>query len=124
LIGAPDGFHGPGFLLPTRNGELLRWCLGNGLRQEPALRATLLGFFGSRRETRVCVGKSHGKNVAVDNLDQPGAGNAADDVDERGALQRTGWSVLTVDPVFMPRFFGRRSGRGSLRRDGPRLDAG
>jgi predicted N-acetyltransferase YhbS len=32
LIGAATVFAGPGFLLPTRNSELLRWCLGNGLR--------------------------------------------------------------------------------------------
>jgi predicted N-acetyltransferase YhbS len=32
LIGAAPVFHGPGFLLPTRNGELLRWCLVHGLR--------------------------------------------------------------------------------------------
>jgi predicted N-acetyltransferase YhbS len=32
LIGAANVFSGPGFLLPTRNGELLRWCLINGLR--------------------------------------------------------------------------------------------
>jgi predicted N-acetyltransferase YhbS len=32
LIGASEGFSGPGFLLPTRNSELMRWCLGNGLR--------------------------------------------------------------------------------------------
>lgn len=32
LIGAADQFGGPGFLLPTRNGELLRWCLDHGLR--------------------------------------------------------------------------------------------
>ena len=32
LIGAAKEFAGPGFLLPTRNGELFRWCLGNGLR--------------------------------------------------------------------------------------------
>ena len=32
LIGAADAFGGPGFLLPTRNTELLRWCLGKGLR--------------------------------------------------------------------------------------------
>jgi GNAT superfamily N-acetyltransferase len=31
LIGAADQFYGLGFLLPTRNGELFRWCLGNGL---------------------------------------------------------------------------------------------
>ncbi|MDM7920657.1 MAG: GNAT family N-acetyltransferase [Pyrinomonadaceae bacterium] len=32
MIAAADGFPGPGFLLPTRNGELLRWCLEKGLR--------------------------------------------------------------------------------------------
>ena len=32
LIGAAKEFVGPGFLVPTRNGELFRWCLNNGLR--------------------------------------------------------------------------------------------
>jgi GNAT superfamily N-acetyltransferase len=32
LIGAATEFAGPGFLLPTRNGELFRWCLRKGLR--------------------------------------------------------------------------------------------
>jgi hypothetical protein len=32
LIGAAKEFAGPGFLLPTRNGELFRWRLANGLR--------------------------------------------------------------------------------------------
>jgi len=32
LIGAAESFPGPGFLLPTRNAELLRWSLANGLR--------------------------------------------------------------------------------------------
>lgn len=32
LIGATEEFAGPGFLLPTRNSELFRWCLSNGLR--------------------------------------------------------------------------------------------
>jgi GNAT superfamily N-acetyltransferase len=32
LIGVAKEFAGPGFLLPTRNGELFRWCLMNGLR--------------------------------------------------------------------------------------------
>jgi predicted N-acetyltransferase YhbS len=32
LISAARGFAGTGFLLPTRNGELMRWCLANGLR--------------------------------------------------------------------------------------------
>ena len=32
LISAAKEFVGPGFLLPTRNGDLFRWCLTNGLR--------------------------------------------------------------------------------------------
>jgi GNAT superfamily N-acetyltransferase len=32
LIGAAKEFAGPGFLLPARNSELLRWCLERGLR--------------------------------------------------------------------------------------------
>ena len=32
LIGASSHYSGPGFLLPTRNAEVLRWCLLNGLR--------------------------------------------------------------------------------------------
>lgn len=32
LIGAATSFPGPGLLLPTRNSELLRWCLQKGLR--------------------------------------------------------------------------------------------
>lgn len=32
LIAASQSFAGPGFLVPSRNGELMRWCLGSGLR--------------------------------------------------------------------------------------------
>ena len=32
LIAAAQSFDGPGFLLPTRNAELFRWCLAHGLR--------------------------------------------------------------------------------------------
>jgi GNAT superfamily N-acetyltransferase len=32
LIGASAHYSGPGFLLPSRNAEVLRWCLQNGLR--------------------------------------------------------------------------------------------
>ena len=32
LIGAATKISGPGFLLPSRNSELMRWCLNNGLR--------------------------------------------------------------------------------------------
>jgi predicted N-acetyltransferase YhbS len=40
LIGAAPMFQAPGFLVPTRNGELMRWCLGQGLRI--ATQATLM----------------------------------------------------------------------------------
>lgn len=32
LIDAAKTFEGPGFLLPSRNSELFRWCLQHGLR--------------------------------------------------------------------------------------------
>ncbi len=32
LIGAAPAFSGPGFLLPTRNAVMMRWCLEHGLR--------------------------------------------------------------------------------------------
>ena len=32
LIGNASEIAGPGFLLPTRNGDLMRWCLEHGLR--------------------------------------------------------------------------------------------
>ncbi len=32
LIASVDSFEGPGILVPTRNAELMRWCLANGLR--------------------------------------------------------------------------------------------
>jgi len=32
LIASAEGFAGPGILVPSRNAELMRWCLGNGLR--------------------------------------------------------------------------------------------
>jgi hypothetical protein len=32
LIGAAESFPGSGFHLPTRNSELMRWCLAHGLR--------------------------------------------------------------------------------------------
>lgn len=32
LIGAASEFPGPGFLLPSRNGEVFRWCLTHGLK--------------------------------------------------------------------------------------------
>ncbi len=45
LIGAAKTFQGPGFLLPSRNGELFRWCLGKGLRVVKAMTLMSLGLY-------------------------------------------------------------------------------
>jgi GNAT superfamily N-acetyltransferase len=45
LIGAAPGFPGPGFLLPTRNGALVRWCLENGLRVVQPMTLMSLGLY-------------------------------------------------------------------------------
>jgi len=45
LIGAADSFPGPGFLAPSRNGELLRWCLGHGLRIVQTMTLMSIGLY-------------------------------------------------------------------------------
>ncbi|MDV2997510.1 MAG: hypothetical protein N4J56_007215 [Chroococcidiopsis sp. SAG 2025] len=45
LIGAARTFEGAGFLLPTRNGELFRWCLQHGLRVVQPLTLMSLGLY-------------------------------------------------------------------------------
>jgi len=46
LIGAAPEFAGiAGFLLPTRNGELFRWCLGHGLKVVLPLTLMSLGLY-------------------------------------------------------------------------------
>jgi len=45
LIGAAPAFAGPGFLLPTRNGELFRWCLAHGLRVTQPMTLMSLGLY-------------------------------------------------------------------------------
>jgi predicted N-acetyltransferase YhbS len=45
LIGAAKEFAGPGFLLPTRNGELFRWCLNKGLRVEQPMTLMSKGLY-------------------------------------------------------------------------------
>ena len=45
LIGAAPSFPGPGFLLPTRNSEMLRWCLERGLRIVQPLTLMSLGLY-------------------------------------------------------------------------------
>jgi GNAT superfamily N-acetyltransferase len=45
LIGAAESFPGPGFLVPTRNGELMRWCLGKGLRITQTMTLMTMGLY-------------------------------------------------------------------------------
>lgn len=45
LIGAAKEFSGPGFLLPTRNSELLRWCLDRRLRVIQPMTLMSKGFY-------------------------------------------------------------------------------
>jgi GNAT superfamily N-acetyltransferase len=45
LIGAAPAFPGPGFLLPTRNSDLLRWCLKMGLRVVQPMTLMSVGLY-------------------------------------------------------------------------------
>jgi predicted N-acetyltransferase YhbS len=45
LIGAAAGFHGGGILVPTRNGELFRWCLQNEMRLVHQLTLMTIGLY-------------------------------------------------------------------------------
>ena len=45
LISAAKEFLGPGFLLPTRNTELLRWCLEHGLRIMQPMTLMSMGLY-------------------------------------------------------------------------------
>jgi GNAT superfamily N-acetyltransferase len=45
LIAAAPAYGGPGFLVPTRNAELLRWCLENGLRIVQPLTLMSIGLY-------------------------------------------------------------------------------
>jgi predicted N-acetyltransferase YhbS len=45
LIGAAPAFDNSGFLLPTRNSQLFRWCLQQGLRVVQPMTLMSLGFY-------------------------------------------------------------------------------
>lgn len=49
LIAAAPVFAGPGFLLPTRNAELMRWCLANGLRVTQPMTLMSHGLYNEPR---------------------------------------------------------------------------
>jgi len=45
LIAAAESFPGPGFLVPAANGELMRWCLGEGLRIVQTMTLMSIGLY-------------------------------------------------------------------------------
>jgi GNAT superfamily N-acetyltransferase len=45
LIAAAKSFEGPGFIVPSRNAELMRWCLGKGLRVTQPLTLMTMGLY-------------------------------------------------------------------------------
>lgn len=45
LIGSASAFPGGGFIVPTRNGELFRWCLQHGLRLVHQLTLMTVGLY-------------------------------------------------------------------------------
>jgi len=49
IVAAADGFGGPGFLAPSRNSELFRWCLANGLRVVQPMTLMSLGLYNEPR---------------------------------------------------------------------------
>ena len=49
LIGAAAAFPGPGFLVPMRNTELLRWCLAHGLRVFYVMNLMTIGLYQEPR---------------------------------------------------------------------------
>ena len=49
LIGAARQIAGPGLLLPSRNGEVFRWCLARGLRVVQPMTLMSLGLYNEPR---------------------------------------------------------------------------
>ena len=49
LIGAASEFLGPGFLLPTRNADVFRWCLEHGLRIVQPMTLMSIGLYNEPR---------------------------------------------------------------------------
>ena len=45
LLASADGFQGAGVLVPTRNAELFRWCLAEGLRVVQAMTLMSMGWY-------------------------------------------------------------------------------
>jgi GNAT superfamily N-acetyltransferase len=49
LLASVESFGGPGILLPSRNTEMLRWCLANGLRVTQPMTLMSIGLYNEPR---------------------------------------------------------------------------
>lgn len=49
LLASVETFGGPGVLLPSRNTEMLRWCLGHGLRVTQPMTLMSMGLYNEPR---------------------------------------------------------------------------
>ena len=49
LLRSADSFGGPGVLIPSRNTEMIRWCLSNGLRVTQPLTVMTMGLYNDPR---------------------------------------------------------------------------
>ena len=45
LIAAAASFGGPGFLVPSRDGALMRWCLDHGLKVTQPMTLMTMGLY-------------------------------------------------------------------------------
>jgi hypothetical protein len=45
LIASTESFAGPGILVPSRNSDLLRWCLASGLRVVQPMTLMTMGLY-------------------------------------------------------------------------------
>jgi hypothetical protein len=45
LFASAESFGGPGILIPSRNHELFRWCLANGLRVTQPMTLMTAGLY-------------------------------------------------------------------------------
>ncbi len=54
LIGAANEIPPPGFLLPARNGDVFRWCLEHGLRQNQLMTYMAIGEYREPQGAHLC----------------------------------------------------------------------
>jgi predicted N-acetyltransferase YhbS len=51
LIAAAASFEGPGFLVPSRNADLMRWCFASGLRMTQPFTLMTIGLYNEPTDT-------------------------------------------------------------------------